>query len=316
MRNLYPAIKPNVSFELPVDDTHTLYVEECGSEDGIPALFLHGGPGSGCEVYHRQYFDPEKYRIILFDQRGCGRSTPHASLHNNTTQDLIQDIEKIRQHLMIDQWLLLGGSWGSTLGLLYAQAHPERVSALIMRGIFLCRPKDIHWFYQEGANKVYPDYWQQFLAPIPVEQRKDMLTAYYQQLIGEDELARMRAAKAWSGWEGMTANLQPKSSVINHFTDARAALSIARIETHYFINNGFIEDDQIIEDAWKIADIPGIIIHGRYDMICPIEQAYELHRYWSKAAFDIIPACGHAGSEEAIIDAIVKATDKMAERLA
>jgi len=315
MRTLYPAIKPNYSFHLPVDDTHTLYIEECGTEDGIPAIFLHGGPGSGCEPYHRQYFDPEKYRIILFDQRGCGRSTPHAELSNNSTQHLIDDIETIRQHLNIDKWLVLGGSWGSTLGLQYAQAHPERVSALIMRGIFLCRQQDIDWFYQDGASKIYPDYWQHFLAPIPTEQRHDLLTAYHKQLTGDDELARMRAAKAWSGWEGITANLQPKSTVVQHFTDTHAALSIARIEAHYFINHGFISENQIIENAHKLANIPGIIIHGRYDMICPIEQAYTLHQHWQKAEFDIIPACGHAGSEDAIIDAIVKATDNMAEQL-
>jgi proline iminopeptidase len=315
MRQLYPQIQPNQHFQLPVDDIHTLYVEECGSEAGIPVVFLHGGPGSGCEPFHRQYFDPEKYRIILFDQRGCGRSTPHAELQNNTTQDLIADIETIRAHFNIEKWLVFGGSWGSTLGLVYAETYPERVSGLIMRGIFLSRPKDIAWFYQEGASKVYPDYWQDYLSPIPSNQHHDLLNAYHQLLTGEDEVARMRAAKAWSGWEGMAANLTPKHAVLNHFTDLHTAISVARIEAHYFVNNSFLEENQIIKHADRLANIPGIIIHGRYDMICPLEQAHALAKAWPTAEFDIIPACGHAGSEEAIIDALIKATDNMADIL-
>jgi proline iminopeptidase len=315
MRQLYPSIQPNQHVQLAVDDIHTLYVEECGTEDGIPVVFLHGGPGSGCEPFHRQYFDPEKYRIILFDQRGCGRSTPHAELQNNTTQALIADIEVIREHFKIEKWMVFGGSWGSTLGLVYAETYPERVSGLVMRGIFLSRPKDIAWFYQDGASNIYPDYWQEFLAPIPTNQHHDLLHAYHQLLTGDDEVARMRAAKAWSGWEGMTANLTPKHEVLNHFTDLHTAISVARIEAHYFVNNSFLEENQILANADKLADIPGIIIHGRYDMICPLEQAYALSNAWSNAEFDIIPACGHAGSEEAIIDALIKATDNMADML-
>lgn len=316
MRSLYPAIKPNHSFTLAVDDIHQLYVEECGSTDGIPVVFLHGGPGSGCEAYHRQYFDPEKYRIILFDQRGCGRSTPHAELRQNTTQDLIADMEKIREHLGITQWMLLGGSWGSTLALLYAEAHPQRVSALIVRGIFLCRPRDIAWFYQSGASKIYPDYWQNFLAPIPTEQQDDLLHAYHQLLIGDDEIARMRAAKAWSQWEGLTATLQPKPHVVEHFIDPHTALSVARLEAHYFVNHGFLRENQILADATRLQDIPGIIIHGRYDMICPAEQAYALHQAWSTAELQLLSVCGHAGSEAPIIDAIIDATDRLAKVLA
>jgi len=316
MRSLYPAIKPNHSFMLAVDDIHQLYVEECGSVDGIPVVFLHGGPGSGCEPYHRQYFNPEKYRIILFDQRGCGRSTPHAELRQNTTQDLIADMEKIREHLGITQWMILGGSWGSTLALLYAETHPQRVSALIVRGIFLCRPSDIAWFYQSGASKIYPDYWQDFLAPIPEDQRDNLLAAYYQLLTGDDEIARMRAAKAWSQWEGLTATLQPKPQVVEHFIDPHTALSVARLEAHYFMHNGFLQDDQILADAQPLQDISGIIIHGRYDMICPAEQAYALHQVWSNAELQLLSVCGHAGSEAPIIDAIIDATDRMAQALA
>lgn len=316
MRSLYPAIKPNHSFMLAVDDIHQLYVEECGSVDGIPVVFLHGGPGSGCEPYHRQYFNPEKYRIILFDQRGCGRSTPHAELRQNTTQDLIADMEKIREHLGITQWMILGGSWGSTLALLYAETHPERVSALIVRGIFLCRPSDIAWFYQSGASKIYPDYWQDFLAPIPEDQRDNLLAAYYQLLTGDDEIARMRAAKAWSQWEGLTATLQPKPQVVEHFIDPHTALSVARLEAHYFMHNGFLQDDHILANAQPLQDISGIIIHGRYDMICPAEQAYALHQVWSNAELQLLSVCGHAGSEAPIIDAIIDATDRMAQALA
>ena len=313
MLPLFPSIKNNKHFYLDVDELHRLYIEESGSPDGIPALFLHGGPGSGCEPFHRRFFDPEKYRIILFDQRGCGKSTPHAELRNNTTQDLIEDIEKIREKLGIERWLVLGGSWGSTLALLYAEAYPERVSALIVRGIFLGRKQDIDWFYQEGASRIYPDYWQKFIEPIPEDKRDNLLSAYHELLTGDNEIAKTRAAKAWSTWEGMTANLKPKSSVLDHFTDLHYALSIARIEAHYFINQNFLSDNQIINNADKLEQIPGIIIHGRYDMICPLEQAYELHRAWQTAVLEIIPACGHAASEPAIIDALVKATETMAE---
>lgn len=315
MQTLFPSIKTNNEFFLPIDELHTLYIEESGSKNGIPVIFLHGGPGSGCEAFHRRFFDPEKYRIILFDQRGCGKSTPHAELKNNTTQHLIEDIETIRKKMGIERWMIFGGSWGSTLALLYAEAYPERVSALIVRGIFLGRPKDIDWFYQEGASRIYPDYWQQFIEPIPKVQHDNLLQAYHAQLTGDNEIAKSRAAKAWSTWEGLTANLTPKGSVLDHFTDLHYALSIARIEAHYFINNNFLEDNQIVNNASKLENIPGIIIHGRYDMICPIEQAFELHAAWQTATLEVIPSCGHAASEPAIIDALVKSTKTMADIL-
>ncbi len=312
---LYPPIRDNHHFLLPVDNLHTLYVEESGEPNGIPVVFLHGGPGSGCEPWHRRFFDPERYRIILFDQRGCGRSTPHASLERNTTWDLVADMERIRCHLGIEEWLVFGGSWGSTLGLAYAQTHPQRVTGLILRGIFLGRAQDIHWFYQEGASHVFPDYWQDFLAPIPTEERDNLLRAYYRRLTGENEIAGMQAAKAWSQWEGRTANLVPLESTVGHFSDPYTAKSVARLETHYFINQAFLEPDQLCSKMAEIADIPGIIIHGRYDMICPLQQAYELHKAWPEADLTIVPDCGHAASEPAIQAALVRATDFMADKL-
>ncbi|MEN9423902.1 MAG: prolyl aminopeptidase [Pseudomonadota bacterium] len=318
MSALYPPIRDNGHFYLPVDDVHELYVEECGVPDGLPVVFLHGGPGSGCEPWHRQFFDPNRYRIILFDQRGCGRSRPHASLERNTTWDLVADMELIREKLGIDQWVLFGGSWGSTLALAYAEAHPARVSGMILRGIFLCRQADIDWFYQlgQGIERIYPDYWQDYLAPIPEVERGDMVTAYYQRLTGDNEIARMQAAKAWSTWEARCANLQQKETVLSHFTDPYTAMSVARIEAHYFINKGFFEPDQLLKNAHKIAHLPGSIIHGRYDMICPLEQALALHKAWSNADFHIIPDSGHAASEAGIQQALVQATDALVEHLA
>ena len=315
MQPLFPAIKNNSHFYLAVDNLHTLYVEESGVKDGIPVVFLHGGPGSGCEPFHRRFFNPEKYRIILFDQRGCGKSTPHAELKNNTSQDLIADMEKIREKLGIEKWMVFGGSWGSTLALLYAETYPKRVSALIVRGIFLGRSQDIAWFYQEGASRIYPDYWQKFIEPIPKNKRGNLLQAYHELLTGDNEIAKSRAAKAWSTWEGMTANIKPKGSVIDHFTDLHYALSIARIEAHYFVNNNFLSTNQLINNASKLENIPGIIIHGRYDIICPLEQAFTLHNAWQSAVLEVIPACGHAASEAAIIDALVKATETMVDVL-
>ena len=315
MQPLFPAIKNNKHFFLAVDALHSLYVEESGTETGIPVVFLHGGPGSGCEPFHRRFFDPKKYRIILFDQRGCGRSKPHAELRDNTSQHLLADMEKIRETLGIEKWMVFGGSWGSTLALLYAETYPQRVTGLIVRGIFLGRKKDIDWFYQEGASRIYPDYWQHFIEPIAENKRDNLLEAYHELLTGENEIAKSRAAKAWSTWEGMTANLSPKGSVLEHFTDLHYALSIARIEAHYFVNNNFLSENQLLDNADKLTEIPGIIIQGRYDMICPIEQAFELHHVWQTAVLEVIPACGHAASEPAIIDALVKATETMADVL-
>lgn len=311
VRVLYPAINPYHQFELAVTPPHRLYVEESGTPDGIPVVFLHGGPGSGCEAYHRQFFNPQKYRIVLFDQRGAGRSTPHAELSNNTTQDLVNDIEAIREKLGIDRWVVFGGSWGSTLALAYAQTHPQRVSGLILRGIFLCRQREIDWFYQEGASRIFPDVWQHFLEPIPVNERHDMVTAYYKRLTAQDEFTRMQAAKAWSLWEGRTATLISRQSVIDHFGDPHTALSLARIECHYFKNNSFLSQNQLLNNMSLLADIPGVIVQGRYDVICPLESAWELHQAWPGSILRIIPDAGHSATEAGILSELVNATDEM-----
>lgn len=315
MYKLYPEIKPYATHRLPVVSPHQIYIEECGNPDGLPVVFVHGGPGAGCEAYHRRFFDPNVYRIVLFDQRGCGRSTPHAELIGNTTQALVADMETIRQHLKIERWVVFGGSWGSTLGLVYAQSHPDRVQGLILRGIFLCRPHEIEWFYQQGASRVFPDYWEDYLRPIPEAERGDMVRAYYKRLTGDDEVARMAAAKAWSVWEGRAATLRPSKSVIDHFANPSTALSLARIECHYFMNDSFLEPDQIMRDAKRLANIPGIIVHGRYDIVCPVENAWSLHRAWPQAQLNIIPDAGHSASEPGITDALVKATMMMANNL-
>lgn len=315
MRGLYPEIEPYRQWELAVESPHVLYVEECGNPHGIPVLFLHGGPGAGCLPYHRRFFDPEIYRIILFDQRGAGQSTPHAELEGNTTQALIEDIELIRNECGVEQWLVFGGSWGSTLALLYAQAFPQRVSGLILRGIFLCRLQDIHWFYQHGASRLFPEYWAQYLAPVPESERDDLVSAYYRLLTSDDEVVRLDAARAWSLWEGHTISLLPCKETEQSFADAQFALAMARIECHYFINNSFLEENQILNNVDKIAHIPCIIVHGRYDVVCPVDQALALHAAWPQAELQIIANAGHAASEPGIIDALVSATRDMARRL-
>jgi len=315
MQDIYPKIKPYVTHTLRVQDPHRLHVEECGSPGGIPVLFVHGGPGAGCSPVHRCFFDPEKYRIIIFDQRGCGKSTPHASLENNTTQDLVADMEFIRDYLGIKQWLLFGGSWGSTLSLVYAQSHPERVLGLVLRGIFLCRAQEIRWFYQEGASHIFPDYWEDYLKPIPEAERGDLLKAYYRRLTSENEVSRMAAAKAWAKWEGRTSTLHPSKTVIDHFSQPHNALSLARIESHYFSHDSFLEPNQILRDAGCLAGIPGVIVQGRYDVVCPMQSAWDLHRAWADAELQIIPDAGHSVLETGIIDALVRATNDMARRL-
>jgi proline iminopeptidase len=312
---MYPDIKPYATHQLRVDAIHTLYVEESGEPDGIPILFLHGGPGAGCESHHRRFFDPNRYRIILFDQRGCGRSTPHAELDGNDTDRLVSDIEAIREFLGIDRWMVFGGSWGSTLALAYAEAYPRQVMGLVLRGIFLCRQREIEWFYQEGANRIFPDYWQAYVSIIPSAERSDMLRAYYRRLTGADELARMAAAKAWALWEARTATLLPAKEIVEHFSDPHVALSLARIESHYFVNNSFLAPNQLLDSVHKISDIPGIIIQGRYDLICPMESAWELHRLWPKSKLQIIDNAGHSASETGICRALIQATDYFAEQL-
>jgi proline iminopeptidase len=313
MNSLYPEIKPYARHTLAVEDPHVLYIDESGSPDGLPVLFVHGGPGVGCDGLSRRFFDPSLYRIVTFDQRGCGRSTPYASLENNTTWHLVADMERIREHLGIDKWVLFGGSWGSTLSLAYAQAYPDRVHALILRGIFLCRPEDFYWFYQEGASRLFPDFWQDYLAPIPEQERNNLVQAYYKRLTSPDEIAQMGAARAWSCWEGRTATLRPNPDVVERFSEH--ALSIARIECHYFVNNAFLEPDQIIRDMPKIAHLPGVIVHGRYDVVCPLDNAWTLHKAWHNSELQIIRDAGHAGGEPGICDALVRATDAMARQL-
>lgn len=316
MHRLFPEIEPYATQQLAVGRVHRLYIEECGNRDGLPAVFLHGGPGAGCEPYHRRFFDPNRYRIVLFDQRGAGRSTPHASLEDNSTQDLIADMEVIRKRLGIERWVLFGGSWGSTLALAYAETHPERIAGMILRGIFLCRPWEIHWFYQEGANHLFPDHWQEFIAPIPDDERNDLLTAHYRRLTGSDEIARMHSAKAWSLWEGRTATLLNNKSVVDFFGAPHTALSLARIEAHYFMHDSFLSADQLLRDAYRLRDIPGYIVHGRYDIVCPLQSAWDLHQAWPQAKLEIVPDAGHSAAEPGITHALIHATQELAQRLA
>lgn len=313
MRTLYPEISAYHSEQLDVGDGHSLYLELSGNPNGEPILFIHGGPGGGCSPEHRRFFNPEHYKIILFDQRGCGRSTPHGALESNTTDHLIADIEQIRNKLGIERWALFGGSWGSTLGLAYAQSHPERVNALFLRGIFLCRPRDIQWFYQEGASYLFPDYWESFIAPIPSEKRDDMVSNYYKILTSDNELERMAAAKAWSVWEGRCSTLDPNPSLVDHFGDPHVALAMARIEAHYFANNSFMSDNQLLNNCDRIKQIPTWIVHGRYDVVCPIEQAHLLAKQLPQAHFEIVRDAGHSAFEPGITDRLIHATDQYLE---
>lgn len=315
MQTFYPPIKPHNQFHLAVDDGHQLYVEECGNASGIPVLFVHGGPGGGFGNNDRCFFDPELYRIILFDQRGSGRSLPHADLGANTTQHLMADMEALREHLEVEQWMLFGGSWGSTLSLLYAQTHPEKVLAMVLRGIFLGRDKDFDWLFQGGASHVYPDYWEDFAGIIPAEERSDMVKAYYKRLVGTDELAKMSAAKHWTLWEARCSTLKQSAEKESHYTDPHVALAMARIEAHYFVNEIFCRPNQIQEDAEKLNGIPITIVHGRYDMVCTLDNATTLHRLLPDSRLQIIRDAGHASSEPGIVDALVRATQDMAEEL-
>ena len=315
MLTFYPEIKPYKRHRLAVKPPHQLYVDESGSPEGIPVLFVHGGPGAGCGRYDRRYFDPELYRIILFDQRGAGRSTPHASLEDNSTQQLVADMEAIREALGVDRWVLFGGSWGSTLSLVYAETHPERVLGLILRGIFLCRPKELQWFYQGGAAHIFPDYWEDFLQPIEPGDRSDLIQAYHQRLTGENDLLKMAAAKAWSLWEGRCATLRPNHEVVESFSKPHRALALACIEAHYFVNKAFLEEDQILRDAHRLSGIPGVIVHGRYDMVCPLDNAFALQQVWPEAELQIIRESGHSATEPGTVDALLRAVEDMARRL-
>ncbi|WP_199068279.1 MULTISPECIES: prolyl aminopeptidase [unclassified Leucobacter] len=321
LRTLYPAIEPNRSGLLPVGDGHEVFWEESGNPAGKPVVFLHGGPGGGCSPDHRRYFDPAKYRIVLFDQRGCGRSTPHASapdadLSTNTTWHLVADIERLREHLGVDRWQVFGGSWGSTLALAYAQTHADRVTELVLRGIFTLRRSEIDWFYQEGASQLFPDVWEEYLSVIPEAERGDLVAAYHRRLFDADPAVHTPVGVAWTVWEHSTIRLIPDTAAIAAArTDTAMAVAFARIENHYFSNGGWMEDGQLIRDAAeKLTGIPGVIVQGRYDACTPATTAWDLHRAWPEAAFELIPDAGHAASEPGIVDALVRATDSFADR--
>ncbi len=319
MLTLYPAIQPFNDFMLKVDEPHEIYVEQCGNPNGLPVVFIHGGPGAGCQESDRSFFDPEIYHIILFDQRGAGRSIPHACLEKNTTQHLIADIELIRQKLNINQWLVFGGSWGSTLGLAYAQAHPEAVLGLILRGIYLGSQQATNWLYGHvGAADIFPDYFEEFLAPLSLDkqQQENLVAPYYELLTSDDEIKRMAAAKAWSIWEGRISTLEPNPNKEALYSDPHFALGMARIECHYFKHDCFLAPEQLISNVNKLQDIPGYIVHGRYDIVCTARQAWQLHKLWPNSNLQFVRDAGHSSGEPGITDALVKATQHFAERQA
>jgi len=312
-RTLYPPIEPYKTGHLDVGDGHTLYWELCGNPDGKPLVFLHGGPGVGISPDHRRQFDPRKYNALLFDQRGCGRSTPHASLEANTTWHLVEDIEKLREMVGVDKWLVYGGSWGSTLSLVYAETHPARVSELVLRGIFLFDPYEIDWMYKEGgASQLYPDKWEEFVAPIPEAERGDLVEAYRKRLTGSDRAEQLRCAKAWSKWEAQIVTLLPDSHVVEEFTEDDKAIAIARIENHYMANRGWLEEGRLLEGAAKLKGIPAVIVQGRHDCCTPPAAAWALHKRWPEAELEIVPDAGHLFSEPGILDGLIRATEKFA----
>lgn len=312
---LYPELEARVTGTLKVSEIHTLYYEESGNPEGKPVVFLHGGPGGGTDPKQRRFFNPEKYRIVLFDQRGCGRSTPNASLEENTTWHLVDDIERLREHLGIARWQVFGGSWGSTLALAYAEKHPERVTELVLRGIFLLREREIAWFYQQGASAIFPDAWESYLAAIPESERGDLLNAFHRRLTGDDPNAQREAARAWSTWEGATSRLYTDPMLQARMGADHFALAFARIECHYFVNKGFLDvDGQLLRDVSRIRHIPGVIVQGRYDVVCPVESAWALHRAWPEAELVIVADAGHAAFEPGNAAALVDATDRFADR--
>jgi proline iminopeptidase len=314
MRALYPDISPCDTGMLQVSERHRLYYEQCGNPDGKPVVILHGGPGGGCSPKMRRFHDPKRYRIVLFDQRGAGRSTPHADLVDNTTWDLVDDIEKLRRHLAIERWQVFGGSWGSTLALAYAQAHPRRVIDLVLRGIFMLRRWELEWFYQEGASRLFPDAWKPYLEAIPAVERGDLISAYHRRLTSTDSALRLAAARAWSVWEASTSLLLPDSAFISAHEDAEFALAFARIESHYFVNGGFLEvEDQLLRDAQRLAGIPGTIVHGRYDVVCPVQSAFDLHAAWPQSQLVVVPDAGHSAFESGNASALLDATDRYAK---
>jgi proline iminopeptidase len=312
---LYPPLRPFHTGRLRVSALHELYYEQCGNPQGKPAVFLHGGPGGAMNPGMRRFFNPERYHVVLFDQRGCGASRPHAELRENTTWDLVSDIEALRTHLGIERWQVFGGSWGSTLALAYSQRHPERVSELILRGIFLLRRSELEWFYQNplGAGSIFPDMWERYVAEIPAAERGDMMQAYYRRLTSEDPATRAAAARAWSTWEGATSFLRINPGFVAKFENPEFAAAFARIECHYFINGGFLEQDtQLLRDVERIRAIPAVIVQGRYDIVCPLRSAWDLHRAWPEADFQIVPDAGHSALEKGTTRALVAATDRFA----
>lgn len=312
-RTQYPPIEPFDTGYLAVGDGHEVYYEQSGNREGKPALFVHGGPGGGGDVNARRFFDPERYRIVVFDQRGSGRSRPPASLEANTTWHLVADMERLRNQLRLPRWLVFGGSWGSTLALAYAETHPQAVSELVLRGIFLLRQVELQWFYQSGASLLFPDQWEKYVAPIPRAERHDLLGAFHRRLLSRDPAVRLEAARAWSIWEGATSSLLANPKREEQFGTPEFALALARIEAHYFVNRGFFEhENQLLDGAERLRGIPGVIVHGRYDVVCPIDTAFELHKRWPEADFRIVPDAGHSAYEPGITSELVAATDRFA----
>ncbi|MFC3726278.1 prolyl aminopeptidase [Neoaquamicrobium sediminum] len=312
LRTLYPEIEPFETGFMDVGDGHTIYWERVGTRGAKPAVFLHGGPGGGFSPAHRRQFDPALYDVLLFDQRGCGKSTPHAGLEANTTWHLVADIERLREMVGAEKWLVFGGSWGSTLALAYSQTHPERVSELVVRGVYTLTKAELDWYYQFGVSEMFPDKWERFIAPIPKAERGDLMAAYRRRLTGDDKAARIEAAKAWSLWEGETITLLPQPETSDKFGEDDFALAFARIENHYFVHGGWLDEGQLLRDAHKLRGIPGLIVHGRYDMPCPARYAWQLHKGWPDAEFFLIEGAGHAYSEPGILDRLIYATDKFA----
>jgi proline iminopeptidase len=312
-RSLYPEIEPYATGMLDVSELHSIYWEQSGNPSGKPVVFLHGGPGGGGNPKYRRYHDPKKYRIVVFHQRGCGQSTPYASLEDNTTWHLVSDIEALRQHLEIERWQVFGGSWGSTLALSYAQKHPERVTELVLRGIFMLRRSELLWFYQQGASHIFPDAWEHYLEAIPEVERGDLMGAYYRRLTSDDPEQRKHAARAWSIWEGSTSYLQQDLEHIAHTGQDEFAEAFARIECHYFVHGGFFEvEDQLLRNIDRVRHIPAVIVQGRYDVVCPMRSAWDLHRAWPEAELEVIPDAGHSANEPGNIDALIRATDRFA----
>jgi proline iminopeptidase len=312
-RDLYPPIEPYDQGFLAVSSLHTLYYEQCGNPAGKPVVFLHGGPGGGIDPIYRQYFDPSRWRVVLFDQRGCGKSRPYAELRENTTWDLVADIEKLRQHLGIERWFVFGGSWGSALALAYGQTHPQSCLGFVLRGIFLLRPFELRWFYQSGAGYFFPDAWEHYLEPIPPEERDDLLAAYHRRLNDPDPQVRLRAARAWSVWEASTSKLIPSPELIERFGRGEFAEAFARIECHYFVHGGFLDpEDQLLRGVGRLRHLPAVIVQGRYDVVCPPISAWELHQAWPEAEFRMIPDAGHSITEPGIRTALLEATDRFA----